>query len=76
MLIPGLNYKLAIRFCQLLGLTKFLELEARRFTKLDIPLDVKDRFAAAFPHVNVDRSMIVAIKEEAKSIFDEDRRHV
>lgn len=76
MLIPGLNYKLAIRFCQLFGLTKFVKLEARRFTKFDIRLDVKHRFAVAFPHMNVNRSMIVAIEKEAKSIFDEDRRHV
>ena len=75
--MPFLNDKLSVLACQVLCFGQFLRLETDRFTKNDLPLPLhlKDRFAAPILHMDMNRGVIVAVKEKAVSVLGENCRH-
>lgn len=60
---------------QVLCVPKILELEAHGLPKLYPWTDLEDGLATPLPHVDVDRTMVVAVEEETEAILGEDRGH-
>jgi hypothetical protein len=73
--MPCINYKFPVFFCKFLCACKFSDLHASRFAQFDARLNIENRFATTLADVNVDRSMIVAVKRKLKTIFLENLRH-
>ena len=73
--MPFLNDKLSVLAFQVLCFGQFLRLETDRFTKNDLPLHLKDRFAAPILHMDMNPGVIVAVKEKAVSVLGENCRH-
>ena len=69
--MPTANYKLAAGFCQVFGLTQFANAEANCFPKFNFCFDIKHRLGAALSNVNVNRSVIIAVKEKTKAVLNE-----
>ena len=62
-------------FRKFFGAGQFLKLEAVRFAQLNRIPDVKHRLTAAVPDVDVNRTMLVHLKEKPKTVFVKNRRH-
>lgn len=73
--MPFPNDKLSVLACQVLCSGQLLCLETDRFTKSDLPLYLKDRFAAPILYMDMNRGVIVAVKEKAVSVLGENCRH-
>jgi hypothetical protein len=73
--MPLRNYKLLVLQRQGFGRAQFFCLQANRFTKHNLPFDLKDRFPVAFPYMNVNRRVIVTIEEKAEAVFGENCRY-
>jgi hypothetical protein len=74
-LMPLANYTLPILFCKLLRPPQFLDLETLRFTKLNAGFNVEDGLTAAVSDVDVDRLMLVAVKEKPVAVLFKDKGH-
>jgi len=70
--MPALNYNVTMRICQVFELA---DTEAHGFAKFDPFFDVECRLGATFADVDMNRSVIVAVKEKPKAVFNEHRRH-
>jgi len=73
--MPFLNDKLSLFTCQVLCSGQLLGLETDGFTKNHLTLDFEDRFPASVLHVDMNRSVIVAVEEKAVSVLVENCRH-
>ncbi len=73
--MPSSDYKLAILSSQLLCLSEFLDLQPGRRAEFDSTLYVEHRLAVTLADVYVDRTMVVAVEEEPKTVLREDPRH-
>src|ERR1035437_11062121 len=67
--MPLLNYQLFIFFRKFFGLGQFAELETVRLAQFYLVFHFKHRFAAAVADVDVNRAMVVAIKEKPEPVF-------
>lgn len=74
-LMPLPDYKVSMLSCQLLRSTQLPDLEAYGLPELDLPFDGEHGFATPFAHVDVDRSVLVAVEEESEAFTGEDSRH-
>jgi hypothetical protein len=72
--MPLLNYRVSIFFCKRLCFRQFFDLQALRLTKLNLVLDVEYRFTSTIPNMNMNRPVIVAVKQELITILSEDSR--
>jgi hypothetical protein len=70
--MPFLNDEIPVFFRQFLCACEFPDFQAYGFTKLDGILHVENSFTIALPNVNVDWSVIVAVKGELEAVFLED----
>jgi hypothetical protein len=73
--MPASDDTLSVPFCQLLGARNVLGLHASRLSQLDSALDCEHGLTAASADVNVNWSVIVAVEEEAETVFLEDCGH-
>src|ERR1035437_9236294 len=73
--MPLLNYQLFIFFRKFFGLGQFPELEALRLAQFHLMFHLEHRFAAAVADVDVNRAMLVAVKEKPESVFFKNVRH-
>ncbi len=69
--MPFLNYKLLVLDCKVLRLGKFTCFHPDRLTQNDVALHDKYRFPVLTLHMDVDWGVVVAVKEESESVFDE-----
>jgi hypothetical protein len=67
--MPLLNYQLFIFFRKFFSLGQFTELEALRLAQFHLILHLEHRFATAVADVDVNRTMLVAVKEKPESVF-------
>jgi hypothetical protein len=67
--MPLLNYQLFIFFRKFFGLGQFAELETLRLAQFYLVFHFKHRFAAAVTDVDVNRAMVVAVKEKLNPSF-------
>jgi hypothetical protein len=74
-LMPLVDNKLSVYFSKLVCPGELAHFQAERFAKLNAFLNVEHRFAAAVANMNVNRSVLVAVKEKAISILLEDFWH-
>jgi len=73
--MPHTKDKLSILSCKCLGLGKFSHLQALRFPQFDFGLDVKDGLPIAISHMDMNRTVIVAVEKETISVPLEHPRH-
>ncbi len=62
--------------CQALRRVQLLGFKSNRFSQYNIFLDLKYSFSITVTNMNVNRSVLVTIKEEAKTILDENCWHL
>lgn len=74
--MPLLDNKLAAFRCKLFGFSQLANLEPLRLSQFHGLLYLKDRLAAAVAHVNVNRPVIVAVKEKSVPILFKHLWHV
>jgi hypothetical protein len=67
--MPLLNYQLFIFFRKFFSFGQFTELEALRFAQFHLLLHLEHRFATAVADVDVNRTVLVAVKEKPESVF-------
>jgi hypothetical protein len=70
-----LNYQLFIFFRKFFSFGQFAELEALRLTQFHFMPHVEDRFTAAVADVDVNRAVVVAVKEKPESVLFKNGRH-
>ena len=73
--MPLLDNKDPLFSRKLLGVRKLLDLQAKRLTKLDQMLHIEDGLTGAVANVNVDWTMLVAVKKEAVAVLLENLGH-
>ena len=73
--MPLLDYKLLVFACQVLGFRQLLGLESNGFAENHLAFDFENSFAVSPSHMDMDGSVIIAVEEEAISVFCEYCRH-
>jgi hypothetical protein len=73
--MPLLNYQLFIFFRKFFSFGQFAQLESLGFAQLDLIFHIEHRFAAAVADMDVNRAMLVAVKEKLESVFLKNGRH-
>jgi hypothetical protein len=73
--MPLLNYQLFIFFRKFFSFGQFAELETLRLAQFHLVFHLEHRFAAAVTDVDVNRAMLVAVKEKSESVLFENGWH-
>jgi len=73
--MPHAYNKLSILRCKGLGFRQLPNLKSLGFPQLHRLFNTEDRFAAPVPYVNMDGSVVVAVKEKPIPIFLKNPRH-
>ncbi len=73
--MPLLDYKLLVSARKFLGAGQLTDLQANGFTKLNDRIDVEHCFTRTTTDVNVNGTMLVAVKEESIAIRLENFGH-
>ena len=73
--MPLVDDKPPVRFGKLLRARQLPHFQAQGFAKLDAMFDIEYGFSAAIANVNMDRAMLVAVKEKPISVLFKNFRH-
>ena len=73
--MPFVDNKLPVRFGKLVRPRELAHFQAERFAKLNAFFNIEHRFAASVANMNVNRPVLVAVKEEAISVLFENFWH-
>ena len=73
--MPFLNDEVFVLFCQFLCSRELPDFHSSRFPQLDGIFHVENGFTVAFTDVNVNGSVIVAVKSELESVLFKDQRY-
>jgi hypothetical protein len=74
-LMPPLDNKCPVQRCKLFSFCQFTDFQSVRFAQLHDSFHIKHSFPAAKSHMNVDRPVIVAIKEKPVPVLLKDLWH-
>jgi len=73
--MPCFNYTVSVFFRKFLCSCKISNLETMRFSQLYPVFNIKDCFRSGFPHMHMNRPVIIAVKPKFKTILFKDNRH-
>jgi hypothetical protein len=73
--MPLLNYQLFMFFRKSFSFGQFAELETLRLAQFNLIFQIEHRFTTAVADVDVNRAMLVAVKEKPESVLFENGWH-
>jgi hypothetical protein len=73
--MPLLNYQLFIFFRKFFSFGQFAQLQSLGLAQFNFAFHLEHRFAAAVADVDMNRAMLVAVKEKFESVLFKNGRH-
>jgi hypothetical protein len=73
--MPLLNYQPFVFFRKFFGAGQFLKLQPFRLAQLDFTFKIKYRLTAAAPDMDVNRTMLVHVKEKPETVLMKNGGH-